>query len=201
MNNKKSESSMKGTLIFTALLMVFIIGIAVFSTSSKSSWTKNVVLTDKKILTRGHTVKPMVYKTKGNPPTGGDHFPGWQNCGYFPAGVYTEAAVHSLEHGAVWLTWNKPLSEKEAQFVQTLAISNKYLLASQYPTQDSPVILTAWGVQLKLKSLSEPGVLEFIAKYENGPQTPEPGAACTNGIDSKPGVTPVITNDTHVMNK
>jgi hypothetical protein len=45
-----------------------------------------------------------------------------------------------------------------------------------------PVVASAWGVQLKVQSASDPRLAQFLQKYEQGPQTPEPGAACTGGV-------------------
>ena len=38
----------------------------------------------------------------------GEHNPVWQNCGFYNKPVRDESAVHSLEHGAVWITSPRP---------------------------------------------------------------------------------------------
>ena len=43
---------------------------------------------------------------------------------------------------------------------------------------------SAWGKQIELTGASDPRLDEFIKAYRQGPQTPEPGAACTGGIDA-----------------
>lgn len=43
-------------------------------------------------------------------------------------------------------------------------------------------MLTAWGKQVAVDSAKDPRVDQFFAKYVQGPQTPEPGAACTGGM-------------------
>src|SRR5215208_5439695 len=40
-----------------------------------------------------------------NPPVGGPHNPVWQKCGFYSKPVRNEHAVHSMEHGAVWITY------------------------------------------------------------------------------------------------
>ena len=49
---------------------------------------------------------------------------------------------------------------------------------SPYPEQASPIMLSAWGVQLAVDSADDPRVDQFLAKFRQGPQTPEPGATC-----------------------
>ena len=41
-----------------------------------------------------------------SPPTGGDHNAVWLNCGIYDQPVPNVNAVHALEHGAVWVTYD-----------------------------------------------------------------------------------------------
>jgi hypothetical protein len=52
-------------------------------------------------LSRDHTKEPVDYPQ--SPPVGGPHNPIWQNCGFYSKPVRDENAVHSMEHGAVWI--------------------------------------------------------------------------------------------------
>jgi len=116
------------------------------------------------------------------PPTGGDHSPTVQNCGVYDTPVAVENAVHSLEHGAVWLTYRPDLSQEDIAALQDLAQGRSYLLVSPFPEQASPVVATAWGHQLKLDSVDDSRLERFLKRYVNGKQAPEPGAPCTGGI-------------------
>lgn len=115
------------------------------------------------------------------PPVGGDHNPTWLNCGVYTEPVPNEYAVHSLEHGAVWVTYQPELPESEVEKLRA-ALPGTYTLLSPYPGIDAPVIISAWGHQLKLDHADDPRLAEFIREYRLGPQTPEPGAACTGGL-------------------
>ncbi|EYR61911.1 hypothetical protein N866_14330 [Actinotalea ferrariae CF5-4] len=116
------------------------------------------------------------------PPIGGDHDPVWQNCGYYAEPVRVENAVHSLEHGAVWVTYQPDLAEEQVAQLRELAAQESYLLVSPYEGLAAPVVATAWGVQLELESVSDERLPAFLERYLQGEQTPEPGAACQGGV-------------------
>lgn len=116
------------------------------------------------------------------PPAFGEHLGAWQNCGIYDQPIGLGNALHSMEHGAVWLTYAPNLSESEIADLQQIARGHGYVLMSPYPPQTKPVVLTAWGVQLVIDSLPDERVAKFIAYYEEGPQNPEPGAPCSGAI-------------------
>lgn len=128
-----------------------------------------------------HTNNPVSYPME--PPVGGDHRPTWLNCGVYNQPVPNEYAVHALEHGAVWVTYQPGLPESDVETLND-ALPDTYTVLSPYPGQDAPVVASAWGHQLTLESADDPRLAEFIRTYRLGPQTPEPGAACTGGIDA-----------------
>ena len=127
-----------------------------------------------------HTSGVVNYELR--PPAGGEHNPVWQNCGYYAEPVRDENAVHSLEHGAVWIAYSPDLPQDEVETLRDLAENQTYILVSPYEDLPSPVVATAWGKQLQLESADDPDLEGFIGAFRQGPDTPEPGAACTGGI-------------------
>ena len=115
---------------------------------------------------------------------GGDHNPFWQNCGYYPNPIQSELGVHSLEHGAVWITYRPGLPANEVDALRQLAKSRAYVLVSPWANDalPAPIVASAWGVQLRLTSTSDPALASFVATYAGGPQAPEPGARCTGAV-------------------
>jgi len=113
------------------------------------------------------------------PPVGGDHAPIWQNCGYYSQPIVKEQGVHSMEHGAVWLTYSPDLPPDQVGVLHNLAKSQTYVLVSPFPGLPSPVVASAWGAQLQLPSATDPELAAFVKFYREGPQTREPGAACS----------------------
>lgn len=130
-------------------------------------------------LSRNHVTGTVNYPQV--PPVGGNHNPVWLNCGIFTSPVANENAVHSMEHGAVWITYLPSLSSSAVQTLQNLVHGHSYVILSPYPGLPDPVVISAWGVQLKVNSANDPRLAQFISKYEQGPQTPEPGSPCTGG--------------------
>jgi len=131
-------------------------------------------------LSRNHSEAPQTYPQ--TPPTGGVHSSVWQNCGIYDQPVRNENAVHSLEHGAVWITYQPDLPAASIEHIRSLARGHDHVLATPYPNLPKPVVASAWGLQLPLDDASDPRLSLFISRYESGPQTPEPGAECNGGI-------------------
>ncbi|MEU0476733.1 DUF3105 domain-containing protein [Streptomyces olivaceus] len=133
-------------------------------------------------LGRNHVTKKVSYPVE--PPVGGDHNQVWMNCN---GDVYTkplenEHAVHSLEHGAVWVTYTDKAPKADVEKLAVKVKQTPYSLMSPDDGQKDPIVLTAWGHQRTVTGADDPDVNEFFEKFVQGEQTPEPGAACTNGL-------------------
>lgn len=133
-------------------------------------------------LTNLHVETPVDYDPY--PPVGGDHLATWQDCGFYEAAILAEAGVHSLEHGAVWVTYDRTLPADQLEELQRLAADNPYLLVSPMAGLPSPVVASAWGVQLELGSVDDERLPAFLVAYLQGPQNPEPGAPCSGGLST-----------------
>ncbi|GAA4379887.1 DUF3105 domain-containing protein [Actinomadura verrucosospora] len=168
------------------LVAVVAIGFTFMQTRSSSADGSSSVpgLVTKDDLGRGHVGGSVKYDT--DPPMGGDHNPVWQNCDgrVYETPLLNEHAVHSLEHGAVWITYRPGLPADQLDLLKGKVSATDYTLLSPYPDQDSPVTLTAWGRQLKLQQATDARVDQFLRAFVKGPQTPEPGAACSGGKDA-----------------
>lgn len=132
---------------------------------------------------RGH-VDDLVYALSDYdaPPPGGQHNSVWQDCAIYDAPIGTEHALHSLEHGAVWVTYDPDaVSGSDVEALEDLVRSESYAMLSPYPGLRSPVVLTAWQVQLDVDSATDRRVERFIERYQISEFTPERGATCANG--------------------
>lgn len=129
-----------------------------------------------------HTQKNVNYNQ--TPPAGGPHDPVWQNSGFYSKPLRDENAVHTLEHGGVWITYQPDLPRSQVNEIRDLVGNKTCMLASPYKGLPSPVVASAWGKQLQLNSADDPALKQFIKFYLQGPQTPEPGAPCTGGTSA-----------------
>ena len=116
------------------------------------------------------------------PPMGGTHHSIWQNCGIYVNPVQPQHAVHSLEHGAVWITYQPDLAQTTIDRLVNQVRDRRFVLVSPYPNQRSPIVMTAWGLQLELDAVDDERFMLFLNTFEKGPQTPEPGATCQGGL-------------------
>ncbi len=116
-----------------------------------------------------------------DPPAGGDHNPNWLECGFYESPVPNENAVHSLEHGVVWITFQPGLPESDINSLRPLG-NEAEIIVSPYPGLDSPVVASAWGWQQRFDSADDPELLEFISALRDAPTSPEPFASCAGGV-------------------
>ena len=131
-----------------------------------------------------HVEGPVEYDRV--PPLGGPHNPRWLACGVYDAPVPTELAVHSTEHGAVWLAHDPelPAAEREA-LARLAAAAPEYVLVSPMDGLDSRIVAVTWGAGLEASSGDDPRLAEMVEAYAGGAQGGEPGAPCRTG-----GLTP-----------
>ncbi|HEX2741256.1 MAG TPA: DUF3105 domain-containing protein [Rubrobacter sp.] len=133
--------------------------------------------------TTNHTVRgPIEYDRK--PPTNGDHDPLWQNCGFYEKPLKDRHAVHSLDHGVVWVTFRPDLPKRQIKPLRSYGREN-YVIVSPYPDQDAPVIVTSWRVQLELNGADDPRLRKFVNQFRISEIAPLSGNRCTLGIGDR----------------
>ena len=117
------------------------------------------------------------------PPTGGDHNAAWLNCAVYSEPVPNENAVHSLEHGAVWITYDPgAVSDADLDAIQA-KLPSSYTILSPYEGLDAPVVMSAWNAQLKLDGADDERMEEFLTAYWRSQTVPEPNGACAGAVD------------------
>jgi putative peptide zinc metalloprotease protein len=129
---------------------------------------------------RDHVGMPVIYAQA--PPVGGNHTPIWQNCGFYASDILNEYGVHSMEHGAVWITYRRDLPQHQVDVLQQLAQHETFVLVSAYQDLVAPVVASAWGRQLVLDSADHAQLSQFVRAFRLGAQAPERGGPCSGGF-------------------
>ncbi len=176
---KLRNGIISGSLAFAAIIAIFLM----FNAREQGKQQIEGV-TEYTALSRDHVSETVSYDQ--TPPVGGAHNPVWQNCGVYTETIANENGVHSLEHGAVWITYRPDLPDLEVRTLQALTRQSGFRLLSPYPDLPSPIVISAWGYQLQVEQADDPRIKDFIGQYELSPQGPEPGAPCTGGV-GQPG--------------
>jgi hypothetical protein len=118
-----------------------------------------------------------------SPPKGGAHSSYWLRCGVYVETVPAENAVHSMEHGAVWISYRPDLAAADVAKVAALAqLKPDYVIVAPYPGLSAPVVASAWGQQITAQAVTDPALSEFVKKYAGGDQGGEGGADCAHGL-------------------
>ena len=170
----------KFVLIVSVLSVVGVVGVGalVVAAVNRPGVVAPEGVRDVAIGEASHVEGDVTYET--TPGAGGPHSGAWQNCGAYEDPVAEENAVHSLEHGAVWLSYQSDLDEAQVQRLAEFA--GDYVLVSPMDDLPSPVVASAWGKQLSLKGSDDPRIEGFVQTFVQGPDTPERGAPCSGGI-------------------
>jgi hypothetical protein len=187
-NRRQTPWGLIGVTALVIVLAAAVIGYAVHQGSKKSSSAST---------TNPDKITGIVHKTFGSgdhkttvidygsdsPPFGGPHSPIWADCTgtVYPKQIANENAVHTLEHGAIWITYKPGLAADQLDVLTKLVAGNQYMLLTPYAGLKSNVSLQAWGYQLFVDSASDPRVQAFISDLKlSRTNTPEYGASCTN---------------------
>ena len=118
------------------------------------------------------------------PPAGGDHNAVWLNCGVYTEPVPNENAVHALEHGAVWVTYDPAQVSDDEIAALEAQLPETYTVLSPYEGLDTPIAVSAWNAQIKVDSPDDERIEQFIRAYWRSTNAPEPNAACTGALDA-----------------
>ena len=129
-----------------------------------------------------HVATPVTYTE--SPPVGGPHDPEWADCTgtVYDADIRHENAVHSMEHGATWITYDAAtISDADLTTLKKLVDGHSGLLLSPYAGLSSPISLQSWNHQLSVDSASDKRVQQFVDFMTfNADFYPEVGASCEN---------------------
>lgn len=112
-----------------------------------------------------------------NPPTSGPHYSSPAECRVYDEEVIDEAVIHSLEHGAVWVSYkDKSNTALVNQLKGVVEKNSGKVILSPRAANDSEIALVSWTRILKLADFDGDQIAEFIKV--NRSNSPEPLAPC-----------------------
>jgi hypothetical protein len=179
-----------GFVLGSAALAAALIGILVYAVQNQGIGDKSSIKYAESQIhgihstfqdySRNHVQGPVDYPHESNtPPVGGNHNSVPQSCQAYTTPIANEHAVHSLEHGAVWITYNPDkVSAKDIQTLKDDLDSDPYRMLSPYPGLKSPISVQAWGEQVFVDKASDSRIKAFLKYFTQGPQDLERGSAC-----------------------
>ena len=128
------------------------------------------------------TVDPEGYTV---PPTSGQHWNGWVQCGFYRDPVPDERIVHNMEHGNIIVHYNLAASsqvDELAQVFDDIGLTNLWGVARPYAEIPvGTVALTTWGVvDGPMDGIDRDRIERFFEAYSGklGPEFPN-GAPCS----------------------
>ena len=128
-----------------------------------------------------HVPTPVDYPQL--PPVGGNHDGQWADCTgtVYDVDVRHENAVHSLEHGAIWVTYNPDeVPDADIETLADLVDGRSGRMLSPVAGQEAPVSIQSWNRQLTVESAADERLEQFADFFTSNPESPEPGARCDN---------------------
>ena len=129
---------------------------------------------------QGHVTTPVTYPE--SPPVGGEHDGVWADCTgtVYDVDIRDENAVHSMEHGGLWITYDPAVvSQEDIATLTDLVDGTSGRMLSPRPGLGTAISLQAWDNQLTVDSATDPRVEQFADFFTFNPDsTPELGATC-----------------------
>lgn len=178
----KTETKVIGGIAL-ATIVILVGGIWLLTAQSSKEQTKlaKPLMGDEiSDLGRGHVSDGTQLQFNSSPPTSGQHYVKWITRGIYDRPQPDGNLVHSLEHGAVILSYKSDLPKEDVEKIKSVfsnaSVSKKIIVPRD--NLDVSVALTSWGRLLKLQTIdatSEAKIKEFMETNED--RGPEKGAS------------------------
>lgn len=181
---RETIDSFGGLLTIGAIIGAVVIVGAIFVTSRPTSTSRDVsteallgttVEATDAATDRIHVTDPAEMRIlEGEPPTRGPHFAVPQSVGVYQQQVPDGNAIHSLEHGIVWITYNPALVDED-MINQLEDLGDEFgsdAIVAPRPENASAIAAVSWGQILKLDSFDKAQLDDFVKTNVN--RAPEP---------------------------
>ena len=126
--------------------------------------------------TRNHVPEGQSLAYSTTPPTSGDHWERWADCGFYPEGLPDELIVHNLEHGNIVVSYNFTDSQEIDRLrsvMDTIALAEVWGVTRFYDkVPEGMVAVSLWGRRATMPGV-DPNLMAgfFAAAGAVGPET------------------------------
>ena len=135
--------------------------------------------------TRIHVSEGAAVEYNSIPPTSGDHWSRWSQCGFFVEEIPDERLVHNLEHGNIVVSYNlagqNSVNELRAAMDEIDLSSNWGVTRAYNKVPEGTVVLAAWGVSETMDGIQQDRIQRFFDKYA-GELAPERIPCLNSGV-------------------
>lgn len=106
------------------------------------------------------------YRT--NPPLSGPHYATPADWGFYQNGLEDEQAIHNLEHGGIWISYQQDLTvDEEAELKKLVKKYPNRLIVSWRAKNDAKFVVASWRRMEKLDSLNVEVMENFLVNNLN----------------------------------
>ncbi|OGC45928.1 hypothetical protein A3F07_03925 [candidate division WWE3 bacterium RIFCSPHIGHO2_12_FULL_38_15] len=176
MSQKYSHSVNEKWILLSIGFFTLLIFVGIIFLASKQESKNDLPLAGESIPEAGRNHIPRgQLMAVSDPPTSGDHY----GDGVAGPGIHDDIVddglmVHSLEHGAVSLNYDpEKLSEDQVNQLKDIfnnSFKGKKMMMPR-KNMSSPIIMVSWGQMLKLDSIDEVKMVEFMMNNnDRGPE-------------------------------
>ena len=126
---------------------------------------------------RDHVPEGQTVEYRTIPPTSGEHWGQWADCGFYAEALPDERIVHNLEHGNIVVSYNfaNPAQVTDLRdALEDLDLFEDWGVARPYDKiGDGQVVLTAWGRMHPMIGVRSGEIEQFFEAFagELGPET------------------------------
>jgi hypothetical protein len=164
------------TTILVVVGSIAFLGAIAWQARPKTVSTADLRGTEVAIAAASHTTNAAdVIIPEGEPPAGGPHFPTPLTAKKYTDPVQDGNAIHSLEHGMIWITYNRDMvSDSDLKTLENIQSNNsRDVILSPRPENRIAIGVVSWGRLLRLDKPDEKAITDFI--NVNRDRSPEPG--------------------------
>lgn len=117
-----------------------------------------------------------------DPPTSGPHDSIPAACGIYRQPVPDRSMLHSMEHGAMVISYDPGLTSARRDQIEDIgrSIGDEVIVAPR-PGLNATIVLTGWTKLLTLEEIDERAIRGFDAEVSN--LSPEAAASCPFQVD------------------